>query len=551
VPVSQVLVVLITQPQQFWVFTKHIERGRISETISRDFCRQQDAMRVFKQCLEHDNIMLSWTTFSHGANFVIISPLADLNLHNFLTGRYEDFDVRHHRFTPLDLLRAISGVADALEFLHLRLNLRGRKIACAHVDLRPENILIQWELNGERLSVGRWLLKDFDIARIKESSEDPGPLAPADFLTQFSLVKLQNNSTSFSAPESTTSAPQRVGSERDMWSFGCLLALVLVFAVGGPSLVDSFTKSKDSTQLGRASTEYFYMVEDGKAVLKPGVMNWLNSLRIESSERRWMGRVLDLVFGMIVEVPSDRLNAHQAQEKLQLIWHEEQRFIKNRCLWISPEAPIAVDPESHPRVPDDGLIPIYTPESSAPQSKPAFEVEGLIPVNSEDHHYPSGQIPSTPIDDRRGSSSTGYSMPCMGIGQSSYSTIDDRRYSMGIGQSSYSTSDWKSSFVCLITPPRPVRSLICGGRYASLSRHTAIVHSFGPEDRWSYRAPKSPGPLQQGSIAPQNIQCPPGFAEWDLASLCSDYIILRAKNNNELKVSIGSTIFLQGLRSIS
>ena len=538
-PVSQVLVVLITQPQQFWVFTKHIERGRISETISRDFCRQQDAMRVFKQCLEHDNIMLSWTTFSHGANFVIISPLADLNLHDFLTGRYEDFDVRHHRFTPLDLLRAISGVADALEFLHLRLNLRGRKIACAHVDLRPENILIQWEMNGERLTVGRWLLKDFDIARIKEWSEDPGPLAPADFLTQFSLAKLQSNSTPFSAPESTTSAPQRVGSERDMWSFGCLLALVLVFAVGGPSLVDSFTKSKDSTQLGRASTEYFYMVEDGKPVLKPGVMNWLNSLRIESSECRWMGKVLDLVFGMVVEVPSDRLNAHQAQEKLQLIWHEEQRFIKNRCLWISPEAPIAIDPELHPRVPDDGLIPIHTPESRSPriifqgppQSKPAFEVEGLIPVNSEDHHYSRGQIPSTPIDDRRGSSSTGYSM--------------------GIGQSSYSTSDWKSSFVWLIAPPRPVRSLICGGRYASLSRHTAIVHSFGPEDRWSYRAPKSPGPLQQGSIAPQNIQCPPGFAEWDLASLCSDYIILRAKNNNELKVSIRSTIFMQGLRSIS
>jgi serine/threonine protein kinase len=504
------------------VSKKQIERGRISESISKDFCKEQEALRSFKQCLDHDNIMLSWTTFSHGANFVIVSPLADLNLHEFLAGNYNDFDVRHHRFTPLDLLREMSCVADALENLHFRLNLRGKRMACAHVDLKPDSILVQWKLNSARQPVGRWLLQDFDIAWIKESSEDPDTLAPGDFLAHFSLAKAQRNPTPFSAPELQPNTSNLVGRERDMWSFGCLLALVLAFAVGGPRLVDDLAKSKDSIQLGRAPTNYFYTIEDGKAMLKPALTRWLTSLRTGTLECRWIERTIDLVFGILVERPTSRLNSQQAQEQLRIICREEERYMKTQCWWISPEAPIPTGTEYPipPRIPDDGLIPVQPKDSmshipisgqvlSTPTydigqspSNPAYEVPGLIPVYPDYVPNPAG----------------------------------------GQGQSIPSDSDLRSSFVLLRTPKKPVRSLICGGRYASLSRHTVIVHSIGPQDKWNKRAPKAPDPLAPGSLAPQNIQCPAGYEEWDLVSLCSDYIILRARNKNELKVCTDSKI---------
>jgi hypothetical protein len=243
------------------------------------------------------------------------------------------------------------------------------------------------------------------------------------------------------------------------------------------------------------------------------------------------------MFGILVERPTSRLNSQQAQEQLRIICREEERYMKTQCWWVSPEAPIPMGIE-YPiptRIPEDGLIPVQQKDSMShipissqisststdsmgqSSSNPAFEVPGLIPV------YPDY-------------------LPGLAMGQGHSSSAHHGSISSVSGQSILSGSDLASSFLLLRTPRKPVRSLICGGRYASLSRHTVIVHSIGPQDKWNKRAPKSPDPLEPGSLAPQNIQCPAGYEEWDLASLCSDYIILRVRNKTELKVCTDSNI---------
>lgn len=99
--------------------------------------------------------MLSLTTFTHGSHFNIMSPLADLDLRQFLTGDYHDYLERQTRFTPYDLLMEAACLVGALDFLHFRLRLTDKKIACAHLDFKPENVLVIWNPNVHVRSVGK------------------------------------------------------------------------------------------------------------------------------------------------------------------------------------------------------------------------------------------------------------------------------------------------------------------------------------------------------------------------------------------------------------
>lgn len=99
--------------------------------------------------------MLSLTTFTHGSHFNIMSPLADLDLRQFLTGEYHDYLARQTRFTAYDLLMEAACLVGALDFLHHRLRLTDKKIACAHLDFKPENVLVIWNPNVPVRSVGK------------------------------------------------------------------------------------------------------------------------------------------------------------------------------------------------------------------------------------------------------------------------------------------------------------------------------------------------------------------------------------------------------------
>src|SRR5271156_1796178 len=106
--------------------------------------------------------MQSYTAFLHGSDFNIISPLADLDLHTYFKGNYDDFSSRSRRFSPAHLLYGAWCLAGALKFLHEGLQPVGiaEKIYCAHLDLKPENVLVMWT-RGSDLPAGRWLIHDF------------------------------------------------------------------------------------------------------------------------------------------------------------------------------------------------------------------------------------------------------------------------------------------------------------------------------------------------------------------------------------------------------
>ena len=244
----------------------------------KSFQTERKNLEQFKNCLsKNENIMMSFATFVHGSQFNIVYRLADLDLHEFLYGRYTGFSQRCTDFTPEALFEEAWCLANALDFLHEELKLRTGKISCAHMDLKPENILIEELLSSSNsgMSVGRWKIGDFGIATIRpvdteahETWTSQGQqFTPGDVIRDISMNPPREPGP-YQAPEMQPNKGLRVSKSSDMWSFGCIISMVLAFAIGGPKKVEQLYDCREKGYLD----DYFYM--EGPAV-KPEIIDWL------------------------------------------------------------------------------------------------------------------------------------------------------------------------------------------------------------------------------------------------------------------------------------
>lgn len=237
-------------------------RKRITAKKKRDFRAETKALVEFNNCLvEHRNIMKSLASFVHGEEFVILTPWAEGgDLAQFLyapekTFR-EQYPERSRRFTPNNLMLEAFNLAQALRFLHFEMDTKmGRKLKCAHLDLKPDNILVCLP-PGDDCPVGIWKITDFGMAQIEETVASVGVVpeegisqpAPGDVLRDMSTKPPKRGAGTFQPPEVQTKDTAKVSTRRDVWSFGCILAMVLAFAVGGPDEVWKQFKYRNNTK---------------------------------------------------------------------------------------------------------------------------------------------------------------------------------------------------------------------------------------------------------------------------------------------------------------
>jgi serine/threonine protein kinase len=363
-------------------------------------------LKAFKQCLDRNtNIMLSYTAFAHGSTFIIISPLADLDLHKFFRGSYPDFQARQRRFTPIALLKESLGLAAALNFLHDGLRVReGQKVACGHLDLKPENILVKW---GATV-VGRWKIHDFGTSRIKEPSTiNPkvSGLLPGDFIRQFSFTRASRAPGPFQAPEVQFSQERVISRESDMWSFGCILAFTLAFAIGGPKHILQLAKTLDESVSEDTETDdYFYTTDSinkSKFIIKPKVAEWLKSLKIDNSGKTpWVNNTLNLIFSTLVVDTKARLKASDALNRLDAICSEKTHNFDAVCSWVPTEEDFGMEM----------LAPISSPVNTQPSSTRSIrETSQLMDEHGSSPNSPVRPVtpPSNPTTSGSGLSDTG------------------------------------------------------------------------------------------------------------------------------------------------
>ena len=118
---------------------------------------------------------------------------------------------------------ALSGLASALVTMHQFATEDLQLIGC-HRDLKPANILV----DGRRL-----LLADFGLSRFVDSRERSTSTAP-------------NLNDDFIAPEHEGKdfSLNRIGRSSDIWAFGCIMLIFLVYSLRGKDGVEELKKQR-------------------------------------------------------------------------------------------------------------------------------------------------------------------------------------------------------------------------------------------------------------------------------------------------------------------
>jgi serine/threonine protein kinase len=235
---------------------------------------------------------------------------------------------------PADLIEASSNLADALDYIHNRLYNNEGRIALAHNDIKPENILVVYPDSTDPshfFPAGRWKLTDFGLSRIKEPRKSDAELLCAeDALQPSNLTQITHRIQpsvsktlpkrypgSYTAPEleQNQNNPQKTdGRKADVWSFGCVLAEVIAYAV----------RMDERLVLelhGIAKTRFY---TDGGKEIKPSIRDFFGQLperapewAKESDNHTWIGSCTKLVEDILQIEPTDRLKAGDIRDRLR------------------------------------------------------------------------------------------------------------------------------------------------------------------------------------------------------------------------------------------
>ena len=158
---------------------------------------------------------------------------------------------------------ALRGLSVALEKVHnFTYNTLNLEMIGCHFDLRPRNILVHG---------GTFLLADFGLSRFKSAMETSK--------TQFRI-----GGDYYVAPECQDFDGEfqkhMISRPSDIWSYGCIIAEIVSYMIGGAKFVDEFQKLRE-IKIGNFKTYHFHAGPD-----KPnkGVSSWLDRLEEEATK---------------------------------------------------------------------------------------------------------------------------------------------------------------------------------------------------------------------------------------------------------------------------
>ena len=310
--------------------------SRISE---QDFRREVSHLDVLRQSLRKPACVLTHlAAIIHGQDFLILLPLVtNYTLEVFLRGGKEPLDattdfVERYDFaerfpllrTDAQLHRAIVkqtwGLAHALSWLHNGLTeFEEPDRYLAHMDLKPDNILIEGDPSNETAPAGTWMMSDFGISAFHRDSNRPTQNGRTilDVTTRLTSrnpsEEVQRGSGPYQPPEVTLESEKR-GRHRgrrlqqrldhrkcDVWSFGGVLSDILAFVVDGAKGVKYFRE----TRYQQGDDNFHWTEADARNIessitaanteLKGTVIEWRRNISNRYS-RSWIPGVMRVLF---------------------------------------------------------------------------------------------------------------------------------------------------------------------------------------------------------------------------------------------------------------
>ena len=354
--------------------------GRGNQALAMDYQKEQSMLKKFKEALVFcPAIAVNFTTFVHGDELNIVSELAEMDLEVLLSGDYPEFETHAAHstvFSPMNLLSEAYKLFEALCFLHEGIPLGiGVKQSIVHMDLKPDNILVFGPLGPIKTPgghpVGAWKLADFNLAESSDIREAP----PASVTTSLQpttlggFIRERSNRAgrqgAFLPPELRSCTNHlKADTKTDVWSIGCIMAVILAFAVNGPEGILELNTRRTTSE-----NDYFYAADDhNTAFLKPGFDSWLQENIGNHQDQGWIGLWQQLVRSMLTIDKDQRIDMRQARERLVEVWREMrmQPFSK-RCRWMRAQITLEV-PSIAPTPPGLSSPQLSLPEISSPAS---------------------------------------------------------------------------------------------------------------------------------------------------------------------------------------
>lgn len=281
----------------------------------------------------------------HGKTFMILMPLANhYSLEVFFwegqqppdeTGKYVERYIFGEKFpkikTDADLHKAVIKqmfqLADALLWLHHGLgDFEEPNSYLAHMDLKPDNILIHGNPEEKATPVGQWMLTDFGISAFHKDSHKLAQDMPT-------IRSMTSRLTSLSVRGRGPYQPPEIGLKRkkeefdsallsrhmldfrecDVWSFGCVLSDVLAFALRRRRGVKEIRARR--TQDGNDNFYKFIknldlmdQISPSNTELKQNFVTWgVETREREREAKPWVLGCLDIIFkDSIVPCPTYR-----------------------------------------------------------------------------------------------------------------------------------------------------------------------------------------------------------------------------------------------------
>lgn len=180
----------------------------------------------------HENIVHLLSAYVQGGSFNFIFPLAS-------HGNLQQLFQRNapSSWTPIEVVFALSGLASALAVTH-QFTMESFHLIGCHRDLKPANILVDEK---------RLLLADFGLSRFVEDRERSTSTAP-------------DVNDDFIAPEhyGKDLSLNRIGRSSDIWAFGCVTLMFLVYSRRGKSGIDQLQRQRRAEPWPRFAHHYFH-----------------------------------------------------------------------------------------------------------------------------------------------------------------------------------------------------------------------------------------------------------------------------------------------------
>ncbi|RAH41870.1 ankyrin repeat and protein kinase domain-containing protein [Aspergillus brunneoviolaceus CBS 621.78] len=257
--------------------------------------------RLIERQGDHGHIVSMLGAVAVGDYLGILLPLAQTDLEKILNGTVQLNPAPHWSH----LLEQSVNLAAALQSVH--------NDNYCHRDLKPSNVLVYTDNRSDGDSrAGLWKISDFGMA---ERSPAPGD------------IRSSRSRPSLDAPISAYEAPEVVlgthhGSLSDVWSFGCILTLVIAFGVGSENSVTDLDERRRSSGV----YDCFYTLSP--AGLNPQVMGWINELPDRYGHRSQFLEDCKAVLLQILTIdPMNRPTAGEVSERLQTLINSHQSFV--------------------------------------------------------------------------------------------------------------------------------------------------------------------------------------------------------------------------------